>query len=227
MFVVHLHVDVRDAMGANAVNTMAELIAPRIETLTGGRVLLRILSNLATERMARIEARLPRGHVDDGDAAQGARSSLASSKPTTSPPPTRTGRHAQQGRHERHQRRGHRLRPGLAGHRGRLPRLGGRPNRPLRLHDRVGGRRPGYLVGRLETPMAVGTVGGASRVHPTARACLEILGIDAADRLAAIMTASGWPKTSGIACVVHQRHPSRPHAPSCSEHGGQRGRRRC
>ena len=73
MFVVHLHVDVRDAMGANAVNTMAELIAPRIETLTGGRVLLRILSNLATERMARIEARFqPRGHVDDGDAAQGA-----------------------------------------------------------------------------------------------------------------------------------------------------------
>ncbi|MEC7722411.1 MAG: 3-hydroxy-3-methylglutaryl-CoA reductase, partial [Candidatus Thermoplasmatota archaeon] len=57
MFVVHLHVDVRDAMGANAVNTMAELIAPRIESLTGGRVLLRILSNLATERMARIEAR--------------------------------------------------------------------------------------------------------------------------------------------------------------------------
>ena len=53
-----LHVDVRDAMGANAVNTMAELIAPRIESLTGGRVLLRILSNLATERMARIEARL-------------------------------------------------------------------------------------------------------------------------------------------------------------------------
>ena len=55
----------------------------------------------------------------------------------------------------------------------------------------------GYLVGRLETPMAVGTVGGASRVHPTARACLEILGIDAADRLAAIMAASGLAQNLG------------------------------
>jgi hydroxymethylglutaryl-CoA reductase len=73
MFVVHLHVDVRDAMGANAVNTMAELVAPRIEALTGGRVLLRILSNLATERMARVEARFsPEAMSDDGDASQGA-----------------------------------------------------------------------------------------------------------------------------------------------------------
>ena len=56
MFIVHIHVDCRDAMGANAVNTMAELLAPELEKLTKGRALLRILSNLATERLARVQA---------------------------------------------------------------------------------------------------------------------------------------------------------------------------
>ena len=56
MLIVHIHVDCRDAMGANAVNTMAELLAPELEKMTSGRSLLRILSNLATQRLARVTA---------------------------------------------------------------------------------------------------------------------------------------------------------------------------
>ena len=199
MFVVHLHVDVRDAMGANAVNTMAELIAPRIESLTGGRVLLRILSNLATERMARIEARFsPEAMSDDGDAAQGAEviSGIIEAYHFAASDPYRAATHNK----------------GVMNAISAVAIACGQDWRAIEAgcHAWAAVRTgryasmtewevddEGYLVGRLETPMAVGTVGGASRVHPTARACLELLGIDSADRLAAIMAASGLAQNLG------------------------------
>src|SRR5207247_2027971 len=59
MLVVHLHVDCRDAMGANLVNTVAEEVSPRIVALTGGRLGLRILSNLCDSRCVRVRASIP------------------------------------------------------------------------------------------------------------------------------------------------------------------------
>ena len=72
MVIVHILVDCRDAMGANAVNTMAETIAPKIEGMTGGTVILRIISNLAVHRLARVSAVFtPEEMSDKGDTAQG------------------------------------------------------------------------------------------------------------------------------------------------------------
>ena len=72
MVIAHILVDCRDAMGANAVNTMAETIAPRIEALSGGTVILRIISNLAIHRLARVSATFtPEEMSDSGDAKQG------------------------------------------------------------------------------------------------------------------------------------------------------------
>ena len=74
MLIVHLLVDTRDAMGANAVNTMAELVTGKIEEITNGRVHLRILSNLATHRLAKVEAIFtPEELSDDGSRENGAK----------------------------------------------------------------------------------------------------------------------------------------------------------
>ena len=73
MLIVHIHVDCRDAMGANAVNTMAELLAPELESITNGRSLLRILSNLATQRLARVSATFtPEEMSNSGNTGEGA-----------------------------------------------------------------------------------------------------------------------------------------------------------
>ena len=95
--VLHLIYDVRDAMGANAVNTACERLAPRIEAITGGRVHLRILSNLADRRLARVRCTIPVEELafesGDGLATRqytGSKFAMASSKPTPSPPPTPT-----------------------------------------------------------------------------------------------------------------------------------------
>ncbi|MBR84859.1 MAG: hydroxymethylglutaryl-CoA reductase, degradative, partial [Euryarchaeota archaeon] len=72
MVIVHILVDCRDAMGANAVNTMAETIAPKIEGMTGGTVILRIISNLAVHRLARVSAIFtPEEMSDKGDTQRG------------------------------------------------------------------------------------------------------------------------------------------------------------
>src|SRR5699024_4454228 len=68
MIVIHLHVDTKDAMGANAVNTMAEAASPFIEKITNGKVILRILSNLADERMTRVSAVLESPILNDQEA---------------------------------------------------------------------------------------------------------------------------------------------------------------
>ena len=73
MLILHILVDCRDAMGANAVNTMAELIAPEVERITGGRVHLRILSNLAAHRLARVEATFTPEEISDDCTAENGR----------------------------------------------------------------------------------------------------------------------------------------------------------
>jgi hydroxymethylglutaryl-CoA reductase len=199
MLVVHLHVDVRDAMGANAVNTMAELVAPRIEALTGGRVLLRILSNLATERMARIEARFTPESMDDkGDAEEGAKviDAILEAYAFAAADPYRAATHNKGVMNAISAVAiacGQDWRAIEAGcHAWAAVRTGAYSSMTTWHKD-----ADGCLVGRLETPMAVGTVGGASKVHPTARASLELLGIDGADQLASVLAAAGLAQNLG------------------------------
>ena len=71
MLIVELYVDCRDAMGANAVNTMAEACAPMIEEITGGHVYLRILTNLATKRLVRATCVVPKEAVGGEAAVEG------------------------------------------------------------------------------------------------------------------------------------------------------------
>lgn len=199
MLVVHLHVDVRDAMGANAVNTMAELVAPRVEALTGGRVLLRILSNLATERMARVEARFsPSSMHDGGDATEGAAiiEAILEAYEFAASDPYRAATHNKGVMNAISAVAlacGQDWRAIEAGcHAWAAVRTGTYASMTTWHKD-----EDGYLVGRLETPMAVGTVGGASKVHPTARACLELLGVEGADQLASVMVAAGLAQNLG------------------------------
>ena len=114
--VLHLLVNVGDAMGANAVNTMAEALAPRIAEIARGRVLLRILSNKADRRLARARAIFDAGKLGGRDVVDGDPRRLPARRRRPVP-----GRDAQQGHHERHQRRRPRDRQRHPGRRGRLP----------------------------------------------------------------------------------------------------------
>lgn len=185
MVITHLVVDTRDAMGANAVNTMAEKIAPRIADWTSGKPNLRILSNLADRRLARArcvwrleeiggeavrDGMIAAYHFADADPYRAATHNkgimngisaivLATGNDTRA---VEAGAHA------------------YAARNGRYASLSTWEATPA-----------GDLVGTLELPMAVGLVGGATRLHPTARLALKILGVSSAEELARIIAAVG------------------------------------
>lgn len=185
MVVTHLIVDTRDAMGANAVNTMAEKLAPHIEQWTGGRVYLRILSNLADRRLARARC------VWKLDAIGGAavRDGMLRAYEFAATDPYRAATHNKgimngvtavvmaTGNDTRAIEAGAHAYAARNGHYGSLTRW-------ERTAD-------GDLAGSLEIPMAVGLIGGATKLHPMARACLEIMGIESADQLARVIAAVG------------------------------------
>lgn len=199
MVVLHIIVDCRDAMGANAVNTMAELIAPRVEELTGGRVHLKILSNLAIHRLARIEATFtPEELSDDGTRENGEKviQGILEAHHFAVADPFRAATHNKGVMNAISS-------VGLAcGQDWRAIEAGchayaaygkehyGSMTEWIRLEN-------GDLLGRIETPMAVGTVGGASKVHPAAQANLAILGVESAQELAGIIAASGLAQNLG------------------------------
>ncbi len=120
MVVLHLIVDVSDAMGANAVNTMAEALAPTVEAITGGRVYLRILSNLADLRLARARAIISRDSLGGEEEVR-----RLSARPRARRDRPLPRRDAQQGRHERRIGRGARHRQRHQGGRSRCPLLRG------------------------------------------------------------------------------------------------------
>ena len=176
MVITHLIVDTRDAMGANAVNTMAEKLAPSIAEWTGGRTYLRILSNLADRRLAR--ARCTWRAADIGGEA--VRDGIISAYNIAEADPYSAATHnkgimngvsavvLEAGAHA------------FAARSGRYSSL-----------SRWECTADGDLAGVLEMPLAVGLVGGATRLHPTARIALKILGADTAERLARIIVAVG------------------------------------
>lgn len=199
MVILHIVVDCRDAMGANAVNTMAELIAPRVEVLTGGRVHLKILSNLAVHRLARVEATFtPEEISDDGTKANGVEviKGILEAHHFAIADPFRAATHNKGVMNAISS-------VGLAcGQDWRAIEAGchayaayGKEHYGSMTHWYVD--EDGNLVGRIETPMAVGTVGGASKVHPAAQANLAILGVESAQELAGVIAASGLSQNLG------------------------------
>ncbi len=190
MLVVHLIFDCRDAMGANAVNTACEALAPRIEQITDGRVLLRILSNLADRRQARARCTIPVEALAFGDfsgerVAQG----IVEAYAFAAIDPYRAATHNKgimNGVDPIVIAVGNDWRAVEAGAHAYAARSGTYTSLSTWALD-----GEGNLAGTLEMPLAVGIVGGATRVHPTAQAALKILGARTARELAEIIVSVG------------------------------------
>lgn len=183
--VVHLHVDVRDAMGANAVNTMAEATAPLIERISGGKVYLRILSNLAVLRLARAEAVWAKDAIGGEDVVDGIVEAYAFAEAD----PFRCATHNKgimNGIDAVIIATGNDWRAIEAGAHAYASRSGA--YKPLTRFDKT---PAGDLRGVIEVPMAVGLVGGATKVHPTAKACVRLLGVKTANELGEVVVAVG------------------------------------
>ncbi len=189
MIVVHLLVDVLDAMGANMVNTMAESVAPLIELLTGGKVYLRILSNLADQRCARASCSIPLDHLADfGCSGAQIAEGIVQAARFAELDPHRAATHNKgimNGVDAVALATGNDWRAIEAGaHAFASMRAG---YRPLSTWWHEAGR----LHGAIELPLAVGTVGGAVRKHPVARLALKMLGNPSARDLSEVMAAVG------------------------------------
>ena len=194
MLIVHILVDCRDAMGANAVNTMAERLRPALEDLTGGRVNLRILSNLADRRVARAKAVFPLSALSfdsDGQRYEGAmvRDRIVEAWAFAAADPYRAATHNKgimNGVDAVVIATGNDWRAIEAGAHAYAARSG----RYTSL-SHWGVDKDGNLVGTLEMPMAVGIVGGATQVHPAAKVALKLMGVTTARELAEIIVAVG------------------------------------
>lgn len=185
MVVVHLLVDCRDAMGANAVNTMAEALAPFIEEITGGSVYLRIISNLADLRLARARAVFLAKEIGGPEVVDAV--VLASALAEVDPYRAAThNKGIMNGVTAVTMATGNDTRAVEAGAHSYAARGGA--YRSLSVYEK---NRDGNLVGSIELPAAVGTVGGATRVHPVARANLKVLGISSADELGRVLASVG------------------------------------
>jgi hydroxymethylglutaryl-CoA reductase len=185
MVVVHILVDVRDAMGANAVNSMAEKIAPKLERITGGKVYLRILSNLAVHRLGRATAVWTKEFLGGDEVVDGIIEAysfadadiyrcathnkgimngiiavaLATGNDTRA---LEAGAHTYASIHGKY-----------------------KPLTQWRKNEN------GDLVGTIEVPIAVGLIGGATKSHPVARTNLKILGVQSSTEFAAVLASVG------------------------------------
>lgn len=222
--VVHLLIDVRDAMGANAVNTMAERLAPELEKLTGGEARLRILSNLAVHRRAQAKAiwtpqvlereGMAGGQVIEAilDAAAFARADPY--RAATNNKGIMNGVDAvaiATGNDFRALEAGAHAFASLEGY------------QPLATYEKVGDN----LVGTIDLPIAVGTVGGSIKTNPTAAIALKILGVSGAQELAQVMSAVGlaqnFAAVRALATEGIQRGHMRLHAKNLAITAGATG----
>jgi hydroxymethylglutaryl-CoA reductase len=185
MVICELVVDCKDAMGANAVNTMAEAISPRIESITGGRALLRIISNLATKRLVRSSAVFDKEAIGGEDIVEGILDAYAFADAD----PFRCATHNKgimNGVIAVALATGQDTRALEAGAHSFAARSG--RYRSLTTYEKDSS---GNLVGTIEMPVAVGLIGGASAVHPVAKACVRILGVKSAPELAEVIASVG------------------------------------
>ncbi len=199
MVITELHVDCRDAMGANAVNTMAEAVASLIERITHGRTYLRIVSNLATKRLARAWTTIAKEELGGEEVVDGIVEAYAFAEAD----PYRAATHnkgilngiiavvlatcndhraVEAGAHAYAARTGH--------------------YSPLTIWEK---NRDGDLVGSIELPMAVGIVGGATRVHPVAKIALKILGVKTAREFGEVLAAVGLAQNlAALRALAHE-----------------------
>lgn len=185
MVVTHLLVDTGDAMGANAVNTMAEAVAPAIEKLTGGTVKLRILSNLADHRLARATATFTKEAIGGEDVVDGvvAAYAFAAADPYRA---ATSNKGIMNGVDPVVIATGNDWRAIEAGVHAYCARSGRYTSLTRWEKD-----ADGNLTGCIEMPAPVGLVGGATKIHPAAKACVKLLGVQHASELAQIIAAVG------------------------------------
>lgn len=196
MVVLHLLVDVRDAMGANTVNTMAETITPLIEKLTGASVRLRILSNLADLRLARARVRITQD-VLTTSAYSGAEvvDRVIDAYTFAVVDPYRAATHNKgimNGIDPVIVATGNDWRAVEAGAHAWASRSGRYTSLTTWEKD-----ASGALVGTIEMPLAVGLVGGATKSHPVAQVALKIMGVQSAQELAEVSVAVGLAQNLG------------------------------
>ena len=206
MLIIHILYDCRDAMGANAVNTAAEAVAPLVEQITGGRVNLRILSNLTDRRTARAECLVPvELFARNGLSGQQVAQAIVEAWALAAVDPYRAATHNKgimngidavaiaTGNDWRALEAGAHAFAALSGQYTSLSEW----SLVTTARDQAGkvdSQRPAtatYLQGILDMPLSVGTVGGATKAHPTARVSMKILGKPNARQLAEIMVAVG------------------------------------
>lgn len=185
MVITHIIVDTRDAMGANAVNTMAEKLAPSIAEWTGGKTYLRILSNLADRRLARARC-VWRAEDIGGEAV---RDGMIMAYHFAESDPYRAATHNKgimNGVSAVVLATGNDTRAVEAGAHAYAARSGRYSS--LTSWEVT---KEGHLAGVIELPMAVGLIGGATKLHPMARSALKILNVASASELARIIAAIG------------------------------------
>jgi hydroxymethylglutaryl-CoA reductase len=199
MLIVELHVDCRDAMGANAVNTMAEAVAPLIERITSGKVYLRIISNLATKRLARAWCTMPKEAVGGEEVVDG----IVNASAFAAADPYRAATHNKGAMN------------GIIA----VVLPTGNDHRAIEAgahaYAAVNGRytslstwektENGDLKGMIELPMAVGLIGGAVRTHPIAKIAVKILGVKTANEFAEVLAAVGLAQNlAALRALAHE-----------------------
>jgi hydroxymethylglutaryl-CoA reductase len=198
MLIVHLLVDCRDAMGANAVNTMAESLAPTIGELTGGRPLLRIISNLADKRLVTVKCVVKADDIGGPEAVDNIIAAWAFAEAD----PYRASTHNKG------------IMNGIAAvalafaqdHRAIEAGAHAYAVKDGRYKSMSRWRKDaeGNLTGEMTLPMAVGLVGGATRTHPMAQVARKILGVNMAVDLAQVMCAVGLAQNLGALRALTQ-----------------------
>jgi hydroxymethylglutaryl-CoA reductase len=189
--VVHLLIDVRDAMGANIVNTICERVAPSIATWTGGRTILRIISNLATKRICRASAVWKADTLAESfdwkfDPEEIVDNFLAAYELAVADPYRRAT-------HNKGIMNGIDALMIATGNDWRAAEAGAHTyswlmNRPLTRYSKT---QSGDLFGEIELPLACGIVGGATKINPFSQICLKILGVRSAQELAQVAASVG------------------------------------
>jgi hydroxymethylglutaryl-CoA reductase len=199
MVIAELLVDCRDAMGANAVNTMAEAVAPMLQRITGGHVYLRIISNLAVKRLVRAWCTIPKKSVGGEEVVDGIVNACA----FAAADPYRAATHnkgilngiiavilATCNDHRAIEAGAHAYAV-KDGHYTALSTWEKNDN--------------GDLVGSIELPMAVGLIGGAVRTHPIAKIAVKILGVKTANEFGEVLAAVGLAQNLGaLRALAHE-----------------------
>ena len=196
MLILHLYVNTVDAMGANLINTMVEAIAPLVEEITGGKVYLRILSNLADRSIARAKCVVPPHLLATGDfSGEEVRDGVILAYEFAASDPYRAVTHNKgimNGIDPVVIATGNDWRAVEAGAHAYAVKDGRYTSMTTWWKDEAGN-----LVGELELPMSLGIVGGATRVHPMAKIALKLLGVESAKELAEVIVAVGLAQNLG------------------------------